>query len=150
MPSSEVERLLKKGKHKRNSLIYFPLNTQPNIMTCFKGALSRQFCYIYVKMAQIFDKEPFFQHEIAVRAPGRKYQGEEQTISSFWRLFYDTQEELEKIGQIFQVVIHFHASHPQPKIINTSLCALLGLLLTKPNHYFDHSIDSNMFFGYSK
>ena len=41
----------------------------------FKGTLSRRFCYIFVKMAQIFDKEPFFYHEIAVRAPGRKYQG---------------------------------------------------------------------------
>ena len=26
----------------------------------FKGALSRQFCYILVKTAQIFDKEPVF------------------------------------------------------------------------------------------
>ena len=24
-----------------------------------KGALSRRFCYIFVKMAQIFDKDPF-------------------------------------------------------------------------------------------
>ena len=40
-----------------------------------KGTLSRRFRYIFVKMAQIFDKEPFFYHEIAVRAQRRKYQG---------------------------------------------------------------------------
>ena len=42
-----------------------------------QGALSQRFCYIFVKMAQIFgnDKEPFFWHEIAVTAPGRKYPG---------------------------------------------------------------------------
>ena len=63
---------------------------------------------------------------------------------------HNTQEELEKTGQFFQVAINFHPSHPQPKIINTSFCALLGLLSTKLNHYFDDSIDSHMFFGYSK
>ena len=57
----------------------------------------------------------------------RDLSGKEQTISSFWRLLYNTQEELEKIGQIFQVAIHFHPSHPQPKIINTSFCALSRL-----------------------
>ena len=72
--------------------------------------------------------------------------GEEQSISSFWWLLYNTQKELEKIAQSFQVVIHFHPSHAQPKIINTSFCALLGLLLTKLNHYFDDFIDSNKFF----
>ena len=30
------------------------------IVKCFKGALSRQFCYILVKTAQIFDKESVF------------------------------------------------------------------------------------------
>ena len=46
----------------------------------------------------------------------------------------------------FQVAIHFHPSHPQQKIINSSFCALLGLLLTKLNYYFDDSTDANMFF----
>ena len=49
-------------------------------------------------------------------------------------------------GTFFQVAIHFHPSHPQSKVTNTSFCALLGLLLTKRNHYFDVSIDSNMIF----
>ena len=57
---------------------------------------------------------------------------------------------LKKSGQFSQVAIHFHPSHPQPKIINIFFCALLGFLLTKLNHYFDDSIDSNMFFGYLK
>ena len=37
------------------------------------GALSRQFCYILVKTAQIFDKEPVFKHKIAHTTLGRKY-----------------------------------------------------------------------------
>ena len=32
-------------------------------------------------------------------------------------------------------------------IINTSFCAEIGLLLTKLNHYFNDSIDSNILFG---
>ena len=28
-------------------------------------------------------------------------------------------------------------SHPQPKITNTSFCVLVGLFLTKLNHYFE-------------
>ena len=52
-------------------------------------------------------------------------------------------------GQFFQVAIRFHPSHLQPNIINSSFCALEGLLLTKLNHYFDDSIEANTFFGYS-
>ena len=48
-----------------------------------------------------------------------------------------------------KVAIHFHPSHPQPNIMNSSFCALVGLLLTKLNHYFNDSIETNMFFGYS-
>ena len=48
------------------------------------------------------------------------------------------------------VAIHFHSSHPQPSLINTSFCPLVGLLLTKLNHYFNDSTDSTMFFGHSK
>ena len=43
----------------------------------------------------------------------------------------------------FQVKIHFHPSHPQPNIINSSFCALVGLLLTKLKHYFNYSIEIN-------
>ena len=68
----------------------------------------------------------------------------EQIIISFKRLLYNTQEELEKIA------IHFHPSHPQPKIINISFRAPVGLLLTQLNHYFDHYTNANMFFGFSK
>ena len=58
-----------------------------------------------------------------------------------------TQEELEKVGQLFQVAIHFHPSHLQPNIINTSFCALVGLLLTDLNHYFNDSVQRNSFWG---
>lgn len=34
--------------------------------------------------------------------------------------------------------------------INTSFCVPIGSLLTKLNNYFDNSIDSNMFFSFSK
>ena len=34
-------------------------------------------------------------------------------------------EELEKVGQLFQAVIHFHPNHLQPNIINTSFCAVV-------------------------
>ena len=32
----------------------------------------------------------------------------------------------EKIGQSIQIAIHFHPSHLQPYILNTSFCALVG------------------------
>ena len=48
-----------------------------------------------------------------------------------------------------KVAIHFHPSHPQPNIMNSSFCVLVGLLLTKLNHYFNDSIETNMFFDYS-
>ena len=41
------------------------------------------------------------------------------------------------IGQLFQVSIHFHLSHPQTKMIDTSFCALEGLLFTNPKNYFN-------------
>ena len=44
-----------------------------------------------------------------------------------------------------KVAIHFHSSHQQPNIMNSSFCALVGLLLTKLNHYFNDSIETNMF-----
>ena len=57
------------------------------------------------------------------------------------------QEELEKVGQ---VSIHFHASQTQLSIITSSFCALVGLLLTKRNHYyFNDSIESNRFWLFS-
>ena len=69
---------------------------------------------------------------------------------SFWQFFQNTQKELGKIGQFFQVAIHFHPSHPQPKVDETSFCALVGLLLTKLKHYLSVYSHTNMFFGYSK
>ena len=60
-----------------------------------------------------------------------------------------TQGELEKDGQLFQVSIHFHPSHLQPNIINTRFCAVVGLLLTTLNHYFNNSIQTNTFWGCS-
>ena len=50
------------------------------------------------------------------------------------------------IGQFFQVAIHFHLSHLQPKMINTSFSALIELLLAKLNNYFYVYIYTNTFF----
>ena len=68
----------------------------------------------------------------------------ESLISNF---LPNSQEELERIGQLFQVAIRFHPSHPQAKMIDTSFCALVGLFLTKLNHYFNVFIDTNKFFA---
>ena len=38
------------------------------------------------------------------------------------------QKELEKIGHVFQVTIHFHPSHLSPEINDTSFCATSGLV----------------------
>ena len=43
------------------------------------------------------------------------------------------------------VAIHFHPSHLQTKLIDTSFCALAGLFLTKLNHYFNVPINTNVF-----
>ena len=60
-------------------------------------------------------------------------------------------KNLKKVAmQFFQVAIHFHPSHPQPNIINTSFCTLVGLLLTTLNHYFNDSIEKKVFFGHSQ
>ena len=48
------------------------------------------------------------------------------------------------MGQFFQIVIHFHPIHPQPNKTKTSFCALVGLLLTELNHYYNDSIDWSM------
>ena len=70
----------------------------------------------------------------------------ERTNYQFLATSLNTQEELEKVGQIFQVAIHFHPSQSQLSIITGSFCALVGLLLTKHNHYVNDSIESNTFF----
>ena len=62
------------------------------------------------------------------------------------RFLENTRGGLEQIGQFFQVAIHFDPSHQQTKKIDTSFCALVGLLLTILNNYFNDSIDTNMFF----
>ena len=43
-----------------------------------------------------------------------------------------------KIPPIFSSCTHLHPNHPQTKIIYTSFCALIGLLLTKLNNYFNN------------
>ena len=62
----------------------------------------------------------------------------------------NSHEELQKIGHFFQVSIHFHLSHLQTKMIDSSFCSLEGLFLTKFNDYFNVPINTNMFFRYSK
>ena len=52
-----------------------------------------------------------------------------------------------KVGQLFQVAIHFHPNHQQPNKINSSFCALVGLLLTKVNYYFNVFIETDTFWG---
>ena len=63
------------------------------------------------------------------------------------RFLQNSQEELEKTGQFFQVAIHFHHIHPQTKMtgIDINSCTLVGLFLTKLNHYFIVSIDTHVF-----
>ena len=40
--------------------------------------------------------------------------------NQFLAISPNTQEELAKIGQFFQVSIHFNRGHPRPKITNTN------------------------------
>ena len=85
------------------------------------------------KTAQIFHKEP---HEIALRAAGGKFEmispGDNRIQSVL-----NSHQELQKIGQFFQISIHFHLANLQTKIIDSSFCSLEGLFLTKLNHYFN-------------
>ena len=74
---------------------------------------------------------------------------EKQTIS-FLAISPNTLEELEKVGQCFQGSIHFNLGHPRPKITNASFYVEVGLLLTKLNHHFNDSDNTNVFFGHSK
>ena len=57
------------------------------------------------------------------------------------QLFSQTSPKLTELQSTF------HPSHPQPNIINTSFCAVVGLLLTKLNHYFNDSTGTNKCFG---
>ena len=49
----------------------------------------------------------------------------------------------------FQFAIHFHPSHPQPKMNDISFCTLVGLLSTKLGRYFNINIATNMFLIYN-
>ena len=55
-------------------------------------------------------------------------------------------------GAVFLAAIFlcFGQNCARPNITKMSFYALVGLLVTKLNHYFDDSIDSNIFFAYSK
>ena len=66
--------------------------------------------------------------------------GKNKVESLSGNFLQNSQEELQEIGQLFQVAIRFHPCHPQAKMIDTSFCALVGLFLTKLNHYFNVSI----------
>ena len=70
--------------------------------------------------------------------------------NKFLAIFFKIRE-LGKTGQFFQVSIHFHPNNLQPRMNDTSFCALVGLLLTNLNHYFDVYIHTcGFFFRYSK
>ena len=63
----------------------------------------------------------------------------------------NTQEEFETNDQFFQVATYsVHPSHLQPEMNDTSFCSLVGLFSTKQNHYFNVSVDSNIFSSYLK
>ena len=51
----------------------------------------------------------------------------------------NSHEELQKIGQYFQVSIHFHLSHLQTKMIDPSFCMFPRRVIckTKLNYYFN-------------
>ena len=51
---------------------------------------------------------------------------------------------------MFQVSIHFNLRHPRPKMTNTSFFVVVRLLLTRLNHYFNDSVDANVFFSLFK
>ena len=51
-----------------------------------------------------------------------------------------------KEGQFFQFSIHFKIGHLGPKITHTSFCVIVGLLLTKLNHYINDFVDVNVIF----
>ena len=63
-------------------------------------------------------------------------------------IFPNTQEELENIGQFFEVATHFCLCHPESEMNDTSFCALVRLLLTKLTCYFNVYIHTNIFFGH--
>ena len=52
---------------------------------------------------------------------------------------------MKKLANIFKLhaMGHFHPSDLQLKMIDTSFCAPVGLLLTNLNHFFNVSIDTN-------
>ena len=57
---------------------------------------------------------------------------------------------LKKLANLFKLQSISILSHPQSEMVDTSFCILVGLFLTKLNHYFNVSIDVNMFFRHSK
>ena len=77
------------------------------------------------KTAQIFHKEP---HKIALREAGRKSPGENRIQSVL-----NSHQELQKIGQYFQVSIHFYLSHLQTKMIDPSFCMFPRRVICKKN-----------------
>ena len=61
--------------------------------------------------------------------------------------FFQDKGDLKELVNFFQVATHFHPSHLQPMINDTSFCALVSLLLTRLNHYFNVYFCINRFFG---
>ena len=110
---------------------------------------------MFAKAAQIFEKKTLLEREITLRAPGRKYEmispikhKLESAFSDFSKIH---RRSLEKIGHFFQTAIYFHPRDlRQTKMIVTSFCVLVGLLLTTLSRYFNVSISTNMFSLYSK
>ena len=58
-------------------------------------------------------------------------------------------EELEKIGQFFQVSIHLNFGHPQSKMTNTSFCVVYSRVTvnkTETLFLINDSVDATVFF----
>ena len=113
------------------------------------------FCFVFLlKTAQLFNKKPFYYHEIAVRTLAENVIGFLQGITNYNQFILRDFSKIHKKNlkklEFFSVARHFHPSHRQPNIISTYFCAIVGLLLTKLNHYFNDCTDSNMFLGHSK
>ena len=70
-------------------------------------------------------------------------------FSAIFQRYIRGTSKKKKSGQVFQDAIHFHPSHLQQKMNETSFCALVGLLLTNSTIILTfHSIQ--MFFDHSK
>ena len=109
-----------------------------------KGHCHDDFAVFWSKLLRYLTKNVFADMKLLLEHREENIKGFLQGRTNYDQ-FLATSLKYTRRTKFFQVAIHFHPSHPQPNIIYTSFCALVGLLLTKLNHYFKNSTDSNMF-----